>query len=162
RMEAAEHERRRARERVRALRAPARRDGVVRPQAAPAGRARPAAAGLTGHRYPAAPMTAAVRAVAAAALIAAPTVLAFFTGGFRDDARLIAGIVVWALVVLAALFAERPLPRSTAGRIALAGAALLAIWTGVSMAWSPVSSAAVDDTQRVLMYAGALVAAAGF
>jgi hypothetical protein len=107
-------------------------------------------------------MTAAVRAVAAAALIASPTALAFFTGGFRDDARLVAGLVVWTLVALAAVFAERPLPRSTAGRVALAGLALLAIWTGVSMAWSPVSSAAVDDTQRVLVYAGALTAAAAF
>lgn len=107
-------------------------------------------------------MTAAVRAVAAAALIAAPTALGFFTGGFRDDARLVAGVVVWALVALAAVFAERPLPRSTAGRVALAGLALLAIWTAVSMAWSPVSSAAVDDTQRVLVYAGALAAAAAF
>ena len=104
-MGAAAHERGRARERVRALRAAARRDRVVRPPAAPAGRPRPAAAGLRGHRYPAAPMTAAVRAVAAAALIAAPTVLAFFTGGFRDDARLVAGIVVWLLVILAAVFA---------------------------------------------------------
>jgi O-Antigen ligase len=107
-------------------------------------------------------MTAAVRAVAAAALISAPTVLGFFTGGFRDDARLVAGVVVWILVVLAAVFAERPLPRSTAGRVALAGAALLAVWTGVSMTWSPVSSAALDDTQRVLVYAGALTAAAAF
>jgi hypothetical protein len=107
-------------------------------------------------------MTAPVRAGAACALIAAPTVLAFFTGGFRDDARLVAGILAWVLVVLAAVFAERPLPRSTAGRVALAGAALLAAWTAVSIAWSPVSSAAVDDAQRVLLYLGALVAAAAF
>jgi hypothetical protein len=107
-------------------------------------------------------MTPAVRAVAAAALIAAPTALGFFTGGFRDDARLVAGIVVWALMALAAVFAERPLPRSAAGRAALAGAVLLAVWTGVSMAWSPVSSAALDDTQRVLVYVGALTAAAAF
>jgi hypothetical protein len=107
-------------------------------------------------------MTAAVRAVAAMALIAAPTALGFFTGGFRDDPRLVAGIVVWLLVVLAAFFAERPVPQSTAGRVAIGGLALLAIWTGISMAWSPVSSAAVDDTQRVLVYAGALIAAAAF
>jgi hypothetical protein len=107
-------------------------------------------------------MTPAVRAAAAAALIAAPTALAFFTGGFRDDARLVAGLVAWALVALAAVFAERPLPRSAAGRVALAGAVLLAVWTGVSMAWSPVSSAALDDTQRVLVYVGALTAAAAF
>ena len=107
-------------------------------------------------------MTDAVRAGAACALIALPTALAFFTGGFRDDARLAAGIAVWVLVVLAALVAERPLPRSTAGRVALAGAALFAAWTAISMAWSPVSSAALDDAQRVLLYVGALVAATAF
>ena len=39
-------------------------------------------------------MTATVRAGAACALIALPTALAFFTGGFRDDARLTAGVSV--------------------------------------------------------------------
>jgi hypothetical protein len=107
-------------------------------------------------------MTDAVRAGAACALIALPTALAFFTGGFRDDARLTAGVGVWCLVVLAALFAERPLPRAGAGRLAIAGAALLAAWTAVSLAWTPVSSAALDDAQRVLLYLGALVAAAAF
>jgi hypothetical protein len=101
-------------------------------------------------------------AVAVLLLLAAPTVLGFFTGGFRDTARLAAGVVVWILVVLAALFAERPLPRSTAGRVALAGAALLALWTTVSMAWAPLSSAALDDAQRLLLYLGALIAAAAF
>jgi len=107
-------------------------------------------------------MTGAARAGAACALIALPTALAFFTGGFRDDARLAAAIGVWLLVVLAALLAERPLPRSAPGRVAIAGAALLAAWTALSMAWTPVSSAALDDTQRVLLYFGALVAAAAF
>ena len=107
-------------------------------------------------------MTDAVRAGAACALIALPTALAFFTGGFRDDARLAAGIAAWVFVVLAALVAERPLPRSTAGRVALAGAALFAGWTAISMAWSPVSSAALDDAQRVLLYLGALIAATAF
>jgi O-Antigen ligase len=107
-------------------------------------------------------MTNAVRAGAACALLVAPTAIAFFTGGFRDEARLVAGVVVWALVVLAALFAERPLPRSTPGRIALAGMALLAAWTTASMAWSPVSSAALDDAQRTILYLGALIAAAAF
>ncbi len=107
-------------------------------------------------------MTDAVRAGAACALIALPAVLAFFTGGFRDDARLTAGIGVWLLVVLAAFFAARPLPRSGVGRLAIGGAALFAGWTALSMAWTPVSSAALDDSQRVLLYLGALVAAAAF
>ena len=64
--------------------------------------------------------------------------------------------------MLAALFADRPLPRSAPGRIALAGMALLAAWTTVSMAWSPISSAALDDAQRAILYLGALIAAAAF
>jgi hypothetical protein len=107
-------------------------------------------------------MSDAVRAAAAYALLAAPTALAFFTGGFRDEARLAAGVTAWLLVLLAAVLAERPLPRSAAGRIALAGAALLAAWTTASMAWSPVSSAALDDAQRTILYLGALIAAAAF
>jgi O-antigen ligase/polysaccharide polymerase Wzy-like membrane protein len=107
-------------------------------------------------------MTDAARAAGACALLAAPTVLAFFTGGFRDDARLAAGVGAWLLVVLAAVFAERALPRSTPARAALGGAALLAAWTTLSIAWSPVSSAALDDAQRVILYLGVLVAAVAF
>jgi hypothetical protein len=102
------------------------------------------------------------RAAAVLLLLAAPTALGFFTGGFRDTARLSAGVAAWLLVVLAAVVAERALPRSLPGRVALAGAALLAAWTAVSMAWTPMTSAALDDAQRALLYLGALIAAAAF
>jgi O-antigen ligase len=105
-------------------------------------------------------MRNAARAAAVCALLAGPTALAFFTGGYRDEARLVAALGAWLLVGLAALVTERPLPRSTPGRIAIAGAALLAAWTTLSIAWAPLASAALDDAQRSLLYVGALIAAA--
>jgi O-Antigen ligase len=101
-------------------------------------------------------------AAAAAALIGGTTVLAFETGGYFDRARLIAGVVAWALVVLAALTASRPLPSSGPGRAALAGLALLAVWTGVSLLWAPIAGYAEDDLQRVLLYLGFFWAAIVF
>jgi hypothetical protein len=107
-------------------------------------------------------MRNAARAAAVCALLAGPTVLAFLTGGYRDEARLVAALVAWVLVGLAALVAERPLPRGSSGRIAIAGAALLVAWTTLSIAWAPLSGAALDDAQRSLLYLGALIAAGAF
>jgi hypothetical protein len=107
-------------------------------------------------------MRNAARAAAVCALLAGPTALAFFTGGYRDEARLVAALAAWLLVGLAALVTERPLPRSAPGRIAIAGAALLAAWTTLSITWAPLVSAALDDAQRSLLYVGALIAAAAF
>lgn len=100
-------------------------------------------------------------ALGAGALICGPTVLAFFSGGYFDRPRIIAAIVAWGLVVLAALVAPRPLPESTAGRVALAGMALLCAWTALSLAWAPIGERAQDDLQRLLLYLGFFVAALG-
>ena len=59
------------------------------------------------------------------ALIMLPTVLAFFSGGFFDEPRIIAAGVVWILVVIAAVLTPRPLPVSTPGRLAVLGLCLL-------------------------------------
>ena len=99
-------------------------------------------------------------AAGAAALLAGPFVLAFFSGGFFDRPRIVAAIAAWVLVALAAIAAPRPLPRGRAGLAAMAGLGLLAGWTALSFAWAPVVDAAHDDLQRVLLYAGALVAGA--
>ena len=88
----------------------------------------------------------------AAALIGGPTALAFFSGGFFDRPRLIAGIAAWGLVVVAAVLAPRPLPASTAGRAALAGLFLLTAWTALSLIWAPLGGRAQDDLQRLLLY----------
>jgi hypothetical protein len=55
---------------------------------------------------------------------------------------------------MAAFAALRPLPASTPGRVALGGLAALAAWTALSLLWSPVAGATVDDIQRLLLYLG--------
>ena len=60
---------------------------------------------------------------AAACLLAGPTVLAFFSGGFFAEPRLIAAIVAWALVLALAATGESPLPRGLPGALALGGLA---------------------------------------
>ena len=90
------------------------------------------------------------------ALLAGPTVLAFHSGGFFDRPRLIAALGAWAVVLVAAFAAPRALPASTPGRLALAGLAALTAWTALSLLWSPVAGATVDDIQRLLLYLAAL------
>jgi hypothetical protein len=100
-----------------------------------------------------------VRAVGAAITIGGPAALAFFSGGFFDRPRLVAGIAAWLLVVGVALFAARPLPTSVAGRVALAGLLLLTAWTALSLIWAPLGARAQDDLQRLLLYLGFFTAA---
>ena len=102
----------------------------------------------------------AVTLPAAVVLLAGPTALAFFAGGFFDEPRLIAALVTWALVLVAALASPAPLPRSLPGRLAVAGMALIFVWTAVSLAWAPLLAPATDSLVRVLLYLAALVAAA--
>jgi O-antigen ligase len=98
--------------------------------------------------------------VACCLLLAGGTVLAFFSGGYFDQPRLIAALCAWLLVAAAALTAPRPLPRSAPGRLALGGLAALAALTIASIAWAPLAGAALDDAQRALLYLAAF--AAGF
>ena len=105
-------------------------------------------------------MPGALRAISVAVLLAGPTVLAFFSGGFFDEPRLVAGFTAWLLVAVAAITSEQPLPRSRAGRVALGAFALLTLWSGLSLLWAPLSAPATDDLQRNLLYLGALTAAA--
>jgi len=102
-----------------------------------------------------------VLAAGATALIVLPTVLAFFSGGFFDEPRIIAAIVACGLVILAALFVPRPLPESTPGRLALLGLALLCAWTALSLSWAPIAGRAQDDLQRLLLYLAVFTAALG-
>jgi O-antigen ligase/polysaccharide polymerase Wzy-like membrane protein len=105
-------------------------------------------------------MRRAVLLTAVAVLLAAPTALAFFSGGYFDEACLIATLGAWALVLVAAIVSPRPLPTSAPGRIAVGALALLAIWTGASIAWAPLSQQATASLVRTLLYLGALIAAA--
>ena len=55
-------------------------------------------------------MRTAVLNVARVALLAGPTVLAFFTGGYFETQQAVAGLIAWLLVVVALLASSRPLP----------------------------------------------------
>jgi O-Antigen ligase len=101
----------------------------------------------------------AVPVLAAAVLLAGPTVIAFFSGGYFDGPRAAATTLAWALVLLLAVAGPVPLPATTAGRVAAAALAGLAVWTAVSVAWAPVIGPAFDSAHRVLLYLGVLLAA---
>ncbi|MBX5469713.1 MAG: O-antigen ligase family protein [Thermoleophilaceae bacterium] len=105
-------------------------------------------------------MAGSVRLGGCAVLLAAPTVLAFFSGGFFDEPRLWAGTVAWALVALVGLLAARPLPRARAARGALAALAGLTAWMAISLTWSPLLDAGLADVERVALYLAVLTAAA--
>ena len=93
------------------------------------------------------------------AMLAGPTALAFFAGGYFDRARVWAGLLAWVLVAVALLFSVRPLPRGHGVWLALIGLALLAGWTLASFTWAPIAGSAYHAGQRVVLYAGALLAA---
>jgi O-Antigen ligase len=104
-------------------------------------------------------MRRAVLLAAAAVLLGGPTALAFFSGGYFDEPRLIATLVAWVLVLVVALASPSPLPGSWPAWLALAGLAGITAWTGVSISWAPLSSPATGNLVRLLLYIGALVAA---
>ena len=103
-------------------------------------------------------MHSAVSAALAASLIAGPTVLAFFSGGYFERPRLIAGLLAWTAVLAAALLARRPLPCALPGRVALVGLTALCAWTALSLVWTPIAGATLDDLQRLLLYLAYFVA----
>src|SRR5437588_11928943 len=93
------------------------------------------------------------------ALLAGPTVLAFFAGGYFATPRAWAGLVVWALVVLAALAAPSSLRLRGGGLLAVAGLALFAGWTLLSILWAPIAGNAYHAGQIAVLYVGTLLAA---
>ncbi len=104
-------------------------------------------------------MRAGVANAARLVLLAGPAVLAFFAGGYFDEPRAWAGIVAWGLVAVALIVIPRPLPRARAANVALIGLGLLAAWTLVSFTWGPIAGNAYHAGQRVVLYAGVLLAA---
>ena len=98
-------------------------------------------------------------ALAAATALAGPFVLAFWSGGFFDQPRLVAGIVAWALVAVVAVLSPRPLPQDPRARTAILALGLLTAWTAISLSWAPIRDAGLDDLQRLALYSGALLAA---
>jgi O-antigen ligase len=99
-------------------------------------------------------------AVAAGGLVLLPVLLAFSRGGYFDAARIRAGIAACVLAAAAALVADRLVPATVAGRVALGGMAALAAWTALSLTWAPMGGPALDDLERLVLYLAALIAAA--
>ncbi len=93
-------------------------------------------------------------------LLAGPTALAFFAGGYFDGPRIWAGLGAWLLVAVAAIVCPQPVPATPGARLALIGLALLAVWTLASIAWAPIAGSAYHSGQIVVLYAGGLLAAA--
>ena len=101
-----------------------------------------------------------MRTAAAVPLLALPTVLAFFSGGFFDGPRLVAAILVWLAFAAIAVTSRQPLPSSTPGRLALAGLVGLTCWTTASITWAPLADAATSDAERAWLYLGVFACAA--
>jgi O-antigen ligase len=106
-------------------------------------------------------MRRAVPAAAAACLLIAPTALAFWSGGYYSEPRLVAAIAVWAFVLALAAVGPAPLPRTRAGALAVGGLALLAAWTALSVLWAPQGGPAIQSAERLVLYTGALLLAIG-
>lgn len=109
-----------------------------------------------GARWTAGRAARAWRAAAQAALLAGPTALAFFDGGFFDAPRTLAAAGAWMLVAVGAL-AVGPPGLSRAGLAAVAGLTGLVGWTALSQSWAPLAGPAQDDLVRTSLYLGALV-----
>ncbi len=101
----------------------------------------------------------ALLAATRAGLLAGPSVLAFFSGGYFDEARAWAGAVAWALVALAVVL--RPRGWSVSGVALFTTGALLALgaWTLLSMTWAPIRGSAYHAGQIDVLYLGVVVAA---
>lgn len=111
-----------------------------------------------GHPIRSPPMQSAIRTASAVVLLAGPVLLAFRSGGYFADPRLVAGIVAWILAALAFVTCRRPFPVTAAGRLAVGGLAALTVLVGLSILWAPIAGTAQSDLQRLLLYLGALLA----
>jgi hypothetical protein len=96
-----------------------------------------------------------------AGLLLLGVVLAFFSGGFFEGARLVAAICAWALLALAALAVPGPaLPGARSARGALVAMAGLAAWTWIATDWSSSPAGADQELALALLYLPALAAGA--
>jgi hypothetical protein len=93
-------------------------------------------------------------------LLAGPTALAFFAGGYFDGPRAWAGLGAWVLVAVAVAVCRRSLPTGAGPALALLGLGLMTALTLVSFTWAPAAGDAYHAAQRVMLYAGVLLASA--
>ena len=96
---------------------------------------------------------------AAAVLLAGPTVLAFFSGGYGVESQLLAASVTLVVLGVLAATAPWPLVRSPIALVALGALIGLAVWTGLSVDWSRIRNLAADETAQMGLYASFFAAA---
>jgi O-Antigen ligase len=103
---------------------------------------------------------AGVLTVARLVLLAGPTALAFFTGGYFPEAQAWAGLGVWLLVAVALVAGPWPPRLGRPFWLAAGGLFLLGAWSLLSITWAPIRGNAYHSGQLVMVYLGALAAAA--
>ncbi len=91
-------------------------------------------------------------------LLAGPTVLAFFAGGYFAGPRAWAGLLVWLLVIIGTALGTGGFPRNRGAVLALGGLAAFAALSLLSMLWAPVVSDAYHAGQIAVLYLGTLCA----
>lgn len=98
---------------------------------------------------------------AVAAMLAGPTALAFFAGGYFAGPRLAATVVAWALAGTGVLIARPDSNARAPGgrRLAVVALGLFTAWTFLSATWAPIPGRAVQRGEIALLYSGALLAA---
>jgi hypothetical protein len=104
-------------------------------------------------------MRTAAPALLRAGLLAGPTVLAFFSGGYFPTPQLWALIAAWAMLAIAALAVPGSIvPRAAATRLALAGLGAYAAWAWIASSAAPQHGPARQTVQLGLLYLALLAA----
>ena len=81
------------------------------------------------------------------------------SGGYFDEPRLWAGLIVWVVVAVLAITGHVQLPGRGPGLVAVLGLAGLAAWTTASISWAPLRDPALADAERLWLYTGYLLLA---
>src|SRR3954454_5461310 len=102
-----------------------------------------------------------VSLIAAAVLLVTPVVLAFYSGGYFLEPRLIAALVVWAGVLALCAFGPVAFPRSGPGYLAVAGLVGITVWSAASISWAPEAGVAKENVERLMLYVGGFLLAMG-
>lgn len=97
--------------------------------------------------------------IAAAALLATPTVLAYDEGGRGPQAQAAAAIALFALLGVVAALAPWPLVERSWPLAALGALVAFCAWTALSVSWSRALGDAANDADRVALYAVAFALA---
>ena len=102
-----------------------------------------------------------LRLAAAGALLAGPSVLAFFSGGyfgvFHGQVGVLVTALAWLLAATVILFEPRPFPSSRSGVVALAGLTAFVAWSALSLLWSPLRDPGLADVERSALYLAAFL-----